>query len=73
MSSMDPMRDVFWIRSETMRKNFASPSRLHQILNTVIIIDEADNTSNDVQLLLRAFIEEFLLVTADSFLPVTTK
>ena len=25
----------------------------------VIIIDEADNTSNDVQLLLRAFIEEF--------------
>ena len=54
------MRDVFWIRSETMRKTFASTVSLtSDAKHKVIIIDEADNTSNDVQLLLRAFIEEF--------------
>ena len=41
-------------------KNFASTVSLtSQSKHKVIIIDEADNTSNDVQLLLRAFIEEF--------------
>ncbi len=41
-------------------KNFASTVSLtSESKHKVIIIDEADNTSNDVQLLLRAFIEEF--------------
>ena len=41
-------------------KNFASTVSLDsEAKHKVIIIDEADNTSNDVQLLLRAFIEEF--------------
>ena len=41
-------------------KNFASTVSLSsQAKHKVIIIDEADNTGNDVQLLLRAFIEEF--------------
>lgn len=41
-------------------KNFASTVSLSSSAkHKVIIIDEADNTSNDVQLLLRAFIEEF--------------
>ena len=42
-------------------KNFASTVSLtSEAKHKVIIIDEADNTSNDVQLLLRAFIEEFV-------------
>jgi len=41
-------------------KNFASTVSLSSSAkHKVIIIDEADNTTNDVQLLLRAFIEEF--------------
>jgi DNA polymerase III delta prime subunit len=41
-------------------KNFASTVSLSSdAKHKVVIIDEADNTSNDVQLLLRAFIEEF--------------
>ena len=41
-------------------KNFASTVSLSsEAKHKVIIIDEADNTSNDVQLCLRAFIEEF--------------
>ena len=41
-------------------KNFASTVSLCSTAkHKVIIIDEADNTTNDVQLLLRAFIEEF--------------
>jgi DNA polymerase III delta prime subunit len=41
-------------------KNFASTVSLQATgKHKVIIIDEADNTTNDVQLLLRAFIEEF--------------
>ena len=41
-------------------KNFASTVSLQATAkHKVIIIDEADNTSNDVQLCLRAFIEEF--------------
>ena len=41
-------------------KNFASTVSLSsEAKHKVIIIDEADNTSNDVQLLLLAFIEEF--------------
>ena len=40
--------------------NFASTVSISSdAKHKVIIIDEADNTSNDVQLLLRAFIEEF--------------
>ena len=41
-------------------KNFASTVSLTNLSkHKVIIIDEADNTTTDVQLLLRAFIEEF--------------
>ena len=41
-------------------KSFASTVSISSdAKHKVIIIDEADNTSNDVQLLLRAFIEEF--------------
>ena len=41
-------------------KNFASTVSLHQTsTHKVIIIDEADNTTHDVQLLLRANIESF--------------
>jgi DNA polymerase III delta prime subunit len=41
-------------------KNFASTLSLtSSAKHKVIIIDEADNTTNDVQLLLRAFTEEF--------------
>ena len=41
-------------------KNFASTVSLASTAkHKVIIIDEADNTTNDVQLLLRAFTEEF--------------
>ena len=41
-------------------KNFASTVSLSsEAKHKVIIIDEADNTTNDVQLLLRAFTEEF--------------
>ena len=41
-------------------KNFASTVSLQTTgRHKVIIIDEADNTTNDVQLLLRAFTEEF--------------
>ena len=41
-------------------KNFASTVSLSsEAKHKVIIIDEADNTGNDVQLLLSAFIEEF--------------
>ena len=41
-------------------KNFASTVSLtSESKHKVIIIDEADNTTTDVQLLLRAFIEEF--------------
>ena len=54
-------------------KNFASTVSLSSTAkHKVIIIDEADNTSNDVQLLLRAFIGS-LLATADSSSPVITK
>ena len=41
-------------------KNFASTVSLSsEAKHKVVIIDEADNTGNAVQLLLRAFIEEF--------------
>ena len=41
-------------------KNFASTVSLSSTAkHKVVIIDEADNSGNDVQLLLRAFIEEF--------------
>ena len=44
----------------TNAKNFASTVSLtSESKHTVIIIDEADNTTSDVQLLLRASIEEF--------------
>lgn len=43
----------------TTIRNFASTVSLFSEKKKVIIIDEADNTSNDVQLALRASIEEF--------------
>ena len=54
-------------------KNFASTVSLtSQSKHKVIIIDEADNTTSDVQLLLRASIEEFS-GTVDLFSPAITK
>ena len=48
-------------------KNFASTVSLQATAkHKVIIIDEADNTTNDVQLLLRAFTEEFSNKTESS-------
>ena len=57
----------------TNAKNFASTVSLtSESKHKVIIIDEADNTTSDVQLLLRASIEEFSK-TAGLSLRVTTK
>ena len=54
-------------------KNFASTVSLSSTAkHKVIIIDEADNTTNDVQLLLRALLRS-LVATADSSLPATSK
>ena len=54
-------------------KNFASTVSLtSESKHKVIIIDEADNTTSDVQLLLRASIEEFSKNSGLS-LPVITK
>ena len=48
------------IRDRNNAKNFASTVSLSsESKHKVIIIDEADNTTSDVQLLLRAAIEEF--------------
>ena len=41
------------------KNNASTVSLTSEAKHKVIIIDEADNTGNDVQLLLRAFIEEF--------------
>ena len=55
-------------------KNFASTVSLASTAkHKVIIIDEADNTTNDVQLLLRASLLRSLVATADSSSPATTK
>jgi DNA polymerase III delta prime subunit len=60
MSLMDPTKVDSSILSENNAKNFASTVSLSSdAKHKVVIIDEADNTGNDVQLLLRAFIEEF--------------
>ena len=60
MSSTDPMKGRFLDTVRNTAKNFASTVSLSSTAkHKVIIIDEADNTTNDVQLLLRAFIEEF--------------
>jgi DNA polymerase III delta prime subunit len=60
MSLTDPTKVDFLILSEIMRKTSLRPSHLASTAkHKVIIIDEADNTTNDVQLLLRAFTEEF--------------
>ena len=54
-------------------KNFASTVSLAATgTHKVIIIDEADNTTHDVQLLLRANIEAFS-TTAGSYLPATIR
>ena len=59
--STDPMKDDFWTRYGNQAKNFASTVSLQGLgaKHKVIIIDEADNTTHDVQLLLRANIEAF--------------
>ena len=60
MSLMVPMKEDFWILSVTTQRILLARSLFPQMQNTkVIIIDEADNTTPDVQLLLRASIEEF--------------
>ena len=58
ISGSDEGRFLDTVRNNA--KNFASTVSLSsEAKHKVIIIDEADNTGNDVQLLLRAFIEEF--------------
>ena len=61
MSLMDRMKDGFLDTVRNNAKNFASTVSLSSLKSKhkVIIIDEADNTTPDVQLLLRASIEEF--------------
>ena len=72
MSSMDPMRDVFSIRSETM-KNFIFDRHIFvNCKHKVIIIDESDNTTPDVQLIYGRLLRS-LLATADLSSPVTIK
>ena len=73
MSSMDPMRDVFSIRSETMRRISLRPYHLHQLLNTrssllMKRITRPMMYNSAYGRLLRS-----LLVTADLSLPATTK
>ena len=58
INGSDEGRFLDTVRSQA--KNFASTvSLLGGSSRKVIIIDEADNTTHDVQLLLRGFIEEF--------------
>ena len=58
INGSDEGRFLDTVRSQA--KNFASTVSLVGGSNhKVIIIDEADNTTHDVQLLLRAFVEEF--------------
>ena len=58
INGSDEGRFLDTVRSQA--KNFASTvSLLGGSTRKVIIIDEADNTTHDVQLLLRGFIEEF--------------
>ena len=58
INGSDEGRFLDTVRSQA--KNFASTvSLLGGSKHKVIIIDEADNTTHDVQLLLRAFVEEF--------------
>ena len=58
INGSDEGRFLDTVRSQA--KNFASTvSLLGGSSSKVIIIDEADNTTHDVQLLLRGFIEEF--------------
>ena len=60
MGSEMCIRDRFLDTVRNQAKNFASTVSLQQTgTHKVIIIDEADNTTHDVQLLLRANIEAF--------------
>jgi hypothetical protein len=73
MSSTDQMKDVFWIRSETMRKISLRPYHLHQIANTKLSSSMKQIThpmtyNSFFGRLLRSF-----LVTADSSSPVIIK
>ena len=73
MSSMDPMRDVSWIRSETMRRISLRPSHFRQLQNTkssslMRQITRPMMYNSSYGRLLRS-----LLVTVDSSSPATTK
>ena len=59
MLSMGPTRDASWTLYAIRRNPCFSVSLTSESRHKVLIIDEADNTTNDVQLLLRASIEEF--------------
>ena len=73
MSSTDPMREDSSTQYETTQKTFASTVSLSsEAKHKVIIIDEADNTGNDVQLLLK-FLSKSLQETVDSSSLATTK
>ena len=71
INGSDEGRFLDTVRSQA--KNFASTVSLVGGSNhKVIIIDEADNTTHDVQLLLRAFVEEFH-ITVDLYSLVTLR
>ena len=73
MSSMDQMRDVFWIRSETMRKISLRPSHFLQMQNTKSSLLMRQITrpmmyNSSYGRLLRSLVQ-----TADLSSPATTK
>ena len=73
MSSMDPMRDVFWIRSETMRNLSLRPSRFLQMQNTKSSSLMKQTTHPTMYNSSYGRLLRSLLVTADSSSPVITK
>ena len=62
----------FWTQYGIKQRTLLRPSLSNDAPHKVIIIDEADNTTHDVQLLLRANIGHFI-TTADSSSPATTR
>ena len=72
MSLMDRMKEGFSTLFGTTQRTSSTVSLTSESKHKVIIIDEADNTTSDVQLLLRASIESSPK-TAGLSLPVITK
>ena len=73
MSSMDPMKDVFSIRSETMRRISLRPFRLQQILNTKSSSSMRLTTQQTTYNSYLGRLQRSFLATADSSLPAISK